>query len=138
MLFCVAGCEDSDFSINAPPLHRRDGLPTGGETEHAEVVFRLDAQGQVGRAEVGGCSVAEDHAGYAAVADYPQRRSRDDRAAQFNLVGQTASVLVRRLLGLQCPACRNHRKPFHCQRACGVRRLADEHLLDNPYHLSVL
>ncbi len=110
----------------------------GGEAEHVEIVFRLEVQGQVGRAEIGGCPVVEDHAGDAAVADYPQRRGWDDRAAQLNLVGQTASVVVHRLLGLQCPACRNHRKPFHCQRACAVRRLADEHLLDNPYHLSVL
>ena len=74
----------------------------GGEAEDVEVVLRLEAEGDVLRAEDGvtdgAGAVVEHDAGDAAVTERPSGRRRKRTAAQGELNRQTASVLVVRLL----------------------------------------
>ena len=85
-----------------------------GEAEDVEVVLRLEAEGDVLRAE-GGVrndtgAVAEHHAGDAAVTERPSGRRGKRLAAELELNRQTASVLVARLLAFHRSGRRNHRQ----------------------------
>ncbi len=79
------------------------GLVGCGEAEDVEVVFEVEAEGDVlgAEIEVGGGATAgggADHAGDAAVTERPPDSWGKRLAAQGELNRQTASVLVVRLL----------------------------------------
>ena len=96
-------------------LQPRKGLVGDGEAEDVEVVFEVEAEGNVLGAEIevgDGAAVRRfaDNAGYAAVTERPPGSRGKRLAAQGELNRQTASVLVVRLLAFHRSGRRNHRQ----------------------------
>ena len=124
------------------PSQPREALVGGGERKVVEAVFRLEADGDVLRAEMqvadGAAVFAEDHPDYAAVADDPSVDRGETSAAEGELSRRIASVLVVLFLDFQCSRCRDHRQFHHARNARRLRCRTYENFFDYPYHLSIL